>query len=699
MQSNQKLLLAEQEIKRGNLSAAIQIYQNLQNEAEPNKHLLQNLFLLNFKNRNKLKAIENFQDILKHFDIDEIKVQIDLFVKHIGFVDLIHLIIKHDTALELDQFEKWLSARSPIIQIKNSGLSKQLFSEAMVYVRQNNHKTAASLFLESYLNDMTNLPAGSNLAACWINQNLLSRAIIILLVVVNRSPKYKDAQLNLAKAYALMGNYQAARNVYFDIMSYDKADLNLRIYFANTFLKQNQPLAATKFLSAEVEIEQNNYILHYHLADAHRCAGDYHAARRTYEKCLRLLPNDRNASLELSSTFRLLGDLDNALKIVKKVILKYPNDVEALNILSAIYSAKGNADKASKILYEAIKKFDDFPAHAIRNYTQMKKLEIDPNFESLMLSRLDSCNTDEQIHLNFALGKYYNDARRYENAFVCYRTANETKKRTTKYSVQEDLKIMRRAIRKFNSCPKLTMEEREEGIPIFIVGMPRSGSTLLEQLISNHSHVTGLGELNYANLCIGNSNILNEKVSNDTLIGIREEYFNYVADYQITTKFFTDKMPLNFRWLGLLKRAIPEAKFVHIYRDPMAVCWSNYILLFTSDGNGYMHSLEDLGIFYSGYIDAMKEWLASLQNDVHNVGYEELVASTKHSMTEIVNYLGLEWENACMNNLTNSSSIITASSVQARQKIYSGSEKKWKNYDQYLSDLKLNLKYLHNPIF
>ena len=232
--------------------------------------------------------------------------------------------------------------------------------------------------------------------------------------------------------------------------------------------------------------------------------------------------------------------------------------------------------------------------------------------------------------------------------------------------------------------------------PIFIVGMPRSGSTLIEQIISSHNEVSGLGEIEYFSKIIAKSsqeipfldkNILTE----ESILSIRNKYLESSKIKNIKEKYFTDKWPLNFRNIGFILSAFPEAKIINTKRNSIATCWSIYKYYFSSNGNGWAYSQEDISNFYKLYEDMMHYWHEIYPNKIYDISYEKLTDNQEEETRKLLDYCGLEWDENCMNFHNNKRAVKTASSLQVRKKMYQGSSEAWKEYEDYLQPLIENL--------
>ena len=227
--------------------------------------------------------------------------------------------------------------------------------------------------------------------------------------------------------------------------------------------------------------------------------------------------------------------------------------------------------------------------------------------------------------------------------------------------------------------------------PVFIVGMPRSGTSLLEQILSSHSSIHGAGELIFLQKIIDKLGL--EKITNfkDYFSQIRNFYFEQIS--KISNKnLIIDKMPVNFRWIGFILKSFPEAKIIHIHRNPMAVCWSNYKTLFVDSGMDFNLSQKDVAHYYSLYIDLMKFWERFYKDQILHVNYENFVQDYEKNTKKILSYLDLKWEDQIKNYNKNERIVTTASYNQVRESIKKNTSDEWKKYRDHLKIMQETLK-------
>ena len=329
-------------------------------------------------------------------------------------------------------------------------------------------------------------------------------------------------------------------------------------------------------------------------------------------------------------------------------------------------------------------------AGAHRMLASIKKFDAQDEQYSLMHQLyLDENISDKQrCHINFGLAKACEDLGDFEQAYTHYAEGNALRKKLLQYDINVDVDLFRKLKSNYPQIAQNSLAPdsfSDNLMPIFIVGMPRSGTTLVEQIISSHSQVTGAGELNFvarlgATIAIGIN-----KANHESLLDFRHKYLNKLQNVSDGNLIVTDKMPQNFNFIGLLTAAFPEAKIVHVKRDPAAVCWSNFKQYFSKKGLGYTYSLEDIVSYYRLYINLMKYWKNLLDQRLYNLDYEALVEEQESETQKLLHYIGLDWDSKCLSPENNQKAVTTASSLQVRKKIYKGSSHEWKKYEPFLN--------------
>jgi hypothetical protein len=308
---------------------------------------------------------------------------------------------------------------------------------------------------------------------------------------------------------------------------------------------------------------------------------------------------------------------------------------------------------------------------------------------------MESLPEEDQIYLHFALGKVYADLGQHERSFSHLIEGNALKRKQIVYdeaAALAQLKLMRRLF---------TAEAMRKGrglgdpstVPVFIIGMPRSGTTLVEQILASHPKIYGAGELDDLQVAVAVTSLRGSDGSRpglgaEELRQIGARYLERVRATAPAAERITDKMPANFRYAGLIYLALPNARIIHIRRDPLDTCLSCFSLLFTRNLQPFAYDLTELGRFYRAYARMMEHWREVLPlEQMLEVQYEELVANFEPLARRIVAYCGLEWDDACLEFNKTQRPVRTASAVQVREPIYRSSIGRWRPYEGMLRPL------------
>ena len=397
-----------------------------------------------------------------------------------------------------------------------------------------------------------------------------------------------------------------------------------------------------------------------------------------------------------------VGSNATAVESYERLMQRHPDNHFFRVSLAHVHKADGEIDKAVALYREAYRIKPDH-GDAFWSLANTKSYE----FTDDELARMESLATDsatgdnDRIQVCFALGDAYERKREYERSFGCYSRGNALKQPTTYHSPRH-LHV------RIDSQIEVCTEElfaRRQGLgfdapdPIFVVGLPRSGSTLIEQILSSHSAVDGTMELhnilNLAKRLRGRDEpnqspryprILNE-IEDDYFRRFGEQFMEDTRVYRGTAPFFVDKMPNNFFHIGLIKLILPTAKVIDARRHPMACCFSGYKQLF-GEGQEFSYGLGEIGNYYRQYVKLMDHWDNVLPGFVLRVEHEEVVEDLEGQVRRILDFCGLPFEQACVDYHQTERSIRTPSAEQVRQPIFRTSLEQWRHYESWLDPLK-----------
>ena len=431
--------------------------------------------------------------------------------------------------------------------------------------------------------------------------------------------------------------------------------------------------------------------------------------RQKYKQSLeqaKLLKNKEPSNLKFQIAYAnqcvAVGDYKTALKIYNKANKITPNDPELRLVHGHALKTIGNTKEAIEAYRKAYTARNDY-GDAYWSMANLKTYKFTAHEIDLMITQeaKESTSVINKIHLCFALGKHYEDIKNFESSFFYYERGNTLQKTKQHYTKENMNKILGLQQKECNQI--LFSQKKNQGYPaldpIFIVGLPRAGSTLLEQILASHSQVDGTHEL--PNIPALAYKLAGRKTINETpdypanLVTLDDNQLhefgkNYIEETRIhrnRAPYFIDKMPNNFRHIGLIQLILPNAKIIDARRNPMACCFSGFKQLFAS-GQQFSYGLDDIGAYYRDYINLMNHWEKVLPNKILCVQYENVVADLEYEVRRILDYCQLPYEQNCINFHQTERNVRTPSSEQVRQPIYKSGLEQWKNFEPWLGPLK-----------
>ena len=509
-------------------------------------------------------------------------------------------------------------------------------------------------------NDFPNVPLLFNLiGACYREIGEFEGAVKMFETAVNIKPDYAEAHFNHG---VVLNELQKSDSA---ILSYKKA-VAIQPKYPDALNNLGNILKDNGDLKQAIE--------QFELAVAHQ--NDFAEAHNN----LGLALSDYGRPLEAIKSFQ------NATQHNKKYDKAYFNLAMSLKDIGDKDGFLLNIEKALKIRPD----WGAAHLHLSRVKKYKKSDPVIPQMESFLLN--ESLSLIDRIGLNFALSHVYEGFKNQEKQFEYLNEANSLRKQEVNYAFEKDQSLFSRIKETFEMPPSILKESslRNEIRPIFIVGMPRSGTSLVHQILDSHNKVHGAGELNYLNKFVmpilkGFKKEEENQISNFSLKSIRKNYLDSLIGLKIREKTVIDKMPLNFRHIGFIVAAFPDAKILHMRRDPIATCWSIYKYYF--NGNYYSFNQEDLAKYFGLYIDLMEFWNKQFPGKIYEISYESLTTNQEEETRKILGFCNLDWDENCLNFHTNTTAVKTTSALQVRKKIYQGSSEVWKQYEEYLQPL------------
>ncbi|MCP4022881.1 MAG: tetratricopeptide repeat protein [Desulfobacteraceae bacterium] len=418
-----------------------------------------------------------------------------------------------------------------------------------------------------------------------------------------------------------------------------------------------------------------------------------------YEKALKINPGYSDAYYNLGIALEKNNRLHDAIDNFQKAVAVKPDFAQAHHDLGNILKATNQVDEAIESYRNALSIKPDF-AEAYRNLSgSIKHVEHNDDISAMeALYFQDGISNEDKMHLGFGLGKAFEDLKAYDESFKFILEANHLKRQSFIYSLSEDQAVFneRKKIFAANFISHYKGAGCFDETPVFIVGMPRSGTTLIEQILASHPLVFGGGEIKALLKLVRQFTWI--KSDRDSKFFIPENgvesfkqagqaYISEIRELSKNKKHIIDKMPHNFMNIGLIKSMLPNAKLIHCLRDPMDTCFSIFKNFFHDKGHKYAYSMEELGQYYNLYSDLMEHWRSSLPGSFYEIRYEDLVSDQENQTHKLLEYCGLPWDDSCLTFFKTRRAVRTASSLQVRQPIYKDSVRLWKQYKTQLEPL------------
>lgn len=513
---------------------------------------------------------------------------------------------------------------------------------------------------------------------------------------IKLDPRQPAPYNNLGLALSLQGNDEQA------IAHFEKA-LRVKPDFAaaatnlgNALSRLGRSLEAMRYFEQALRLLPGSAAAHNNFAGALADAGRFEEAVAQYRKAIALDPGYLAAYENLGKTLEALDRQQEALAVYEHLLTLAPNSATARSGKGNTLVALGRFD-AARALFEETLAETPRVASTHRALAQLKNFQDgDPQISLLedMASNDTGLSLPEKADLHFALYKVYSDLKRYEQAFANLEQGNRARRACVLYDEAKETGHLRDLAAAFT--PEIVEAKRGLGcqsdVPVFIVGMPRSGSTLMEQMLASHPAVFGAGELPDFAIAAGEGRDAKLSVDPAGLSGsdlnrLGQRYLERIRVKAPDAKRIVDKLLGNFQHAGLIHLALPNARIIHARRSPIDCCFSCYSILFASSVN-FSYDLAELGRYYKAYEALMAHWRRVLpESSMLEVSYEELVGDFEAGARRIVEFCGLDWDERCLSFHETERSVRTASATQVRRPIYRNAIERWRPYECQLKPL------------
>lgn len=575
--------------------------------------------------------------------------------------------------------------------------------------------------------------AHSNLGIAWYDKGELDRARACQERALAIDPNLPAARNNLGSILRDQKDRQGAIACFRKVLALAPGYIESASNLGSVLTEDDQPEEALRVLLPLVQSHPDYAEAHCNIATAFLALEQMDKADFGFKRALALKPDYPEALLGVARVLQEGGDLPAAEEMAQRALALAPEKPEIHSLLGGIFNESGYPDKARQSYARALEidpdltiaylgrghllmengdmkgaeadfnhalrlNADDLGARlALAQVTKVK--EGDPNMAALIAQAADAAGMPETraMPLQFALGKCYEDTKQYDLAFKHYHEGCRLKRKRIEYSA-DNTELTERNIEAFftaENIARLRGAGSDSELPIFVLGMPRSGTTLTETILASHSAVYGAGELpdllkiasEPRGVETAGYPLSLQDITQAELTVMGERYARGLQARAPGSPRITDKMPANFNYVGLIHLMLPRAKIVHVKRNPVDTCLSCYTRLFNKS-QYQSYDLAEIGRYYRSYAQLMAHWRSILPAEAfYEIQYETLVADPEGQARALIAYCGLEWEDACLNFHQTERSIRTASVTQVRQPMYKTSVEKWRLYEKHLGPL------------
>ena len=549
-------------------------------------------------------------------------------------------------------------------------------------INDNDIESAKKYFIDLLNIDNENSLIYSGIATCYELDNDFDTSIEYF----NKANNYGTTLLEL-------GDYDKAIEIFLISINLDPNNALVLSNLGNCYTKKSLFNDALIYHSKSVELETNNYALYYNLGHTQLWLRDFSGAEENLLKSIELNKDNYKAYSLLINLYYLSSNIDNAM-IASKNALKINNQYPPTYVhLANCLVAVGKTQEAIEALEMSLK-LDNTNFEAYYGLAQLKYLFSDFDLSYLKDALInDNISLESRAFSAMALWCYYDNIKEYEigvnylkiskSSFIEYMNINLDSVIENEKSYFDKIQSSYNDLSKINF---LKNNKTDNFIPIFILGMPRSGTSLLEQMLSSHSKIHGLGEKGILQNIVEGidypSDISDFNIEH--LTTLRNLYINRSKNLIPDNKtIITDKLPHNFLYIGLIKQLLPECKIIHIQRNKMDNCFSIYSKLFVGKMDWHFNWPSTLK-YYEFYDNLMKFWNQSFSDEIYNIQYEDIIYNSEKTINNLLSFCDLDFEKECLNFVKNKRPVFTASALAVRENINSESIGKWNNYKDHI---------------
>jgi tetratricopeptide (TPR) repeat protein len=625
------------------------------------------------------KAADQYREILR------------IYPRHADVLHLMGVI-----AAQVNDWEKAESLIRRAIAIY-PGAAVYHNSLGAVYRQHKKLEEARACFDQAIALDGKLAEAYNNLGVVEREQGKLDRAMELYRKALELRPNYGDAYSNIGGIHLARAEIQEAKTALTRALELNPNHAEAHSNLGVVLRMEGKKVEALKELERSVNLKPAHVPGYLEIGAILTDMGDYDQAIRAFDEVLSREPDSLGGRLQKGYALFRKSRIDESEEQVRSVLGDHPASAVAHTQLGTILRARGRLDEAIAEFQEALRIAPNFPA-AYQQLAQTERqhgLDVDKVESLVRIADSDKANEKQRSGALFTLGKMHDDAELYDEAFGYYRRANDLVHEPYDPEAQE--RRIDRIIEVFDA--DFFAARRGLGSPsdrpVFIVGMPRSGTTLTEQIVASHSRVYGGGErpFIFKRSGVQGGEGAGQRYPDNVLQWTPEQIAQIAADYLAELPEeardalrVTDKMPVNTHYLGVIALLFPNARIIHARRHPLDTCLSCYFQNFAM-GQNFSYRLDHLGHYYRQYLRLMEHWRKVLPLPILEADYETLVDDQEAQSRRLIEFIGLEWDQQCLEFYENSRPIFTASVWQVRQPMYATSKERWRHYLGHLQPL------------
>ena len=644
------------------------------------------------KNNSVEVAYQNAKDLMHKKDYIQASEQLNEILKVFpNELNSIYLLI--DCYIKLNNPIKALEFTHSALNIKNN--DKKLLQ---LEIRLNEYleRDSESIhLLKIFIDKFSDLGALKHLSNLLVKQDKSDEADELIKNFFENNEDYGLLYKGVRHLHA--SRYRKAEDAFKKVLIEDGNNIDALRFMGILAFKSGNHDIAEAMLTKALKLDPTYSLVWANLAQVFSVTGQLDKAKKSFKNILNMEPKNGLIWAEYGTVLTKLANYEEGRNAYLKALEFKPDSPRVHLSLGHVYKTMGEIDNSIDSYKNTILQ-NNLSGEAYWSLANLKTYSFSENEIIDMEKTLKGDMSDiERSQMHFALGKAYEVNKDFDKSFKNYYEGNKVKKALIKYSSDDTTDKTKRILNFFNqeNIQKLAKSSIQDRDPIFVLGMPRSGSTLVDQIISSHSKVDGTQELPNIIKIAGELNTNNQnnypdvlkELDESKLSNLGKDYISETAWARDSAPFFIDKMPNNFIHIGLIKTILPNAKIIDTRRDPMDTCFSCFKQFFAR-GQLFTYSLEDLGNYYIDYIRAMNHWHNVYGKDIYTVHYNDVINETEETIRELIDYCELPFEKECLEFYKSSRPVKTPSAEQVRQPIYKSGLNYWKNYEKHLLPLK-----------